>query len=54
MVPIAQSQRMAEALKAAGKPVTVVQLAGEDHWLSRGETRTQLLKELDTFLKQYL
>ncbi len=54
VVPISQSQRMAEALKAAGKPVTVVQLPGEDHWLSRGETRTQLLKELDAFLKQYL
>ena len=54
VVPVAQSQRMAEALKAAGKPVTVVQLAGEDHWLSRGETRTQLLKELDIFLRQYL
>lgn len=54
VVPVSQSQRMAEALKAAGKPVTVVQLVGEDHWLSRGETRIQLLRELDAFLKQYL
>lgn len=54
VVPNAQSTRMAEALQKAGKPVTVVKLPDEDHWLSRADTRTQLLKELESFLKQHL
>jgi dipeptidyl aminopeptidase/acylaminoacyl peptidase len=29
-------------------------LTGEEHWLSRTESRTQVLKELDTFLQQNL
>jgi dipeptidyl aminopeptidase/acylaminoacyl peptidase len=45
---------MACALKAAGKSVTVVTLSGEDHWLSRTETRVQVLKELDAFLGKHL
>jgi dipeptidyl aminopeptidase/acylaminoacyl peptidase len=49
-----QSLRMAEALRKAGKPVTLVKLPDEDHWLSRAETRTQLLKELESFLKEHL
>jgi len=54
VVPVAQSERMEKALRAAGKPVTFVKLAGEDHWLSRADTRLQVLKELDKFLGQYL
>ncbi len=54
VVPIEQSQRMAQALSAAGKSVSVVALPGEDHWLSRTETRVQVLKELDAFLKAHL
>jgi dipeptidyl aminopeptidase/acylaminoacyl peptidase len=51
VVPNDQSERMAHALTAAGKNVTVATLAGEDHWLSRTDTRVQVLKELDSFLR---
>ena len=54
VVPIAQSERMARALEKAGRPVKFVKLAGEDHWLSRGDTRLQVLKELDAFLAPFL
>ena len=54
VVPNAQSQNMALALKSAGKNVSVAILAGEDHWLSQTETRVQVLKELETFLGQHL
>lgn len=49
-----QSLRMADALRKAGKQLTVVKLPDEDHWLSRADTRTQLLKELESFLKEHL
>jgi acetyl esterase/lipase len=52
VVPISQSRRMAEALRAAGKPVELVELAGEDHWLSRGETRLQMLQATVAFLEK--
>jgi dipeptidyl aminopeptidase/acylaminoacyl peptidase len=48
-----QSQRMAEALKRAGKPYEFVTLKGEDHWGSLGETRLQLLKAWITFLEAH-
>ena len=51
VVRIAQSTRMAEALKKAGKPVEMITLKGEDHWLSNGETRLQMLTESARFLK---
>jgi len=54
VVPIDQSERMAKALEKAGKTVTFVKLPGEDHWLSRADTRLQVLKELEKFLAQYL
>jgi dipeptidyl aminopeptidase/acylaminoacyl peptidase len=54
VVPTEQSIRMAEALQKAGKPVTIVKLPDEDHWLSQAETRTQLLEALESFLKQHL
>jgi dipeptidyl aminopeptidase/acylaminoacyl peptidase len=54
IVPNDQSERMAHALRSAGKSVTVATLSGEDHWLSRTETRLQVLKELDSFLKSNL
>ncbi len=49
-----QSIPMAKALKKAGKPVEVVQLPEETTWLSRSDTRTQLLEALESFLKQHL
>jgi len=48
-----QSQRMAEALKRAGKPYEFVTLKGEDHWGSLSETRLQLLKAWITFLEAH-
>ena len=54
VVPTEQSLRMAHALEASGKKVTLVKLPGEDHWLSRTETRVQALKTLDGFLKECL
>lgn len=51
VVPIAQSEDMAEALQKAGKNVTFVELDGEDHWLSRSMTRLQMLKAMVDFLK---
>jgi Dipeptidyl aminopeptidases/acylaminoacyl-peptidases len=43
IVPFSQSSVMADALKDAGKPYEMVVLKQEDHWLSRGETRKQML-----------
>ena len=54
VVPIQQSRTMERELKAAGKPVTLVSLTGEDHWLSRSATRTRVLQELEKFLAQHL
>jgi dipeptidyl aminopeptidase/acylaminoacyl peptidase len=48
-----QSQRMAEALKNAGKPYEFVTLKGEDHWGSRNETRLQLLQAWIKFLEAH-
>ncbi len=54
VVPFAQSEKMDRAMRAAGKPVTLIELSGEDHWMSRAPTRTRLLQELDKFLAQHL
>lgn len=54
VVPTEQSIRMAEALQKAGRAVMVVKLPDEDHWLSRADTRTQLLEALESFLRQHL
>jgi dipeptidyl aminopeptidase/acylaminoacyl peptidase len=51
VVPFEQSQIMYDALKAAGKPVQLVDLKQEDHWLSRGETRLQMLQSTVAFLR---
>ena len=51
VVPIRQSEEMDDALRAAGKPVTFIKLSGEDHWLSRSETRLQMLTATVQFLE---
>jgi len=51
VVPYEQSDRMADALKRAGKHVDFVTLKHEDHWLSRSETRLQMLGATIAFLK---
>jgi dipeptidyl aminopeptidase/acylaminoacyl peptidase len=51
VVPYEQSDVMLSALKRAGKSVTLVTMKHEDHWLSRGETRLQMLQATVDFLK---
>jgi dipeptidyl aminopeptidase/acylaminoacyl peptidase len=53
VVAFEQSRVMAEALRRAGKPVELVTLPGEDHWLSRGETRVRMLQSLMGFLEKH-
>jgi dipeptidyl aminopeptidase/acylaminoacyl peptidase len=52
VVPYAHSSKMEAALKKAGKPVRLVKLKGEDHWLSVSDTRLQTLIELDKFVAE--
>jgi dipeptidyl aminopeptidase/acylaminoacyl peptidase len=54
VVPIGQSRAMERALRAAGKTVQLVELEGEDHWLSIASTRLELLKAVDAFLAEHL
>jgi len=51
-VRIDQSERMADALKDAGKPVQFIRIPGEDHYLNLSETRVRLLTETENFLKK--
>ena len=48
-----QSQIMADALARAGKPFEFVTLKAEDHWLSRGATRLEMLQAVVDFLEKY-
>lgn len=50
VVPYSQSADFADALRKAGKPVELVTLTGEDHWLSRSATRQQMLETAVNFL----
>jgi dipeptidyl aminopeptidase/acylaminoacyl peptidase len=50
VVKFEQSQVMATALRRANKPFKLVELAAEDHWLSRAATRLQMLREIEAFL----
>lgn len=53
VVPFEQSSGMSEALRKAGKPVELVTLPGEDHFLSRGETRRRMLQSVVRFLETH-
>jgi len=48
-----QSDRMADALKAAGKEYEYIVLKDEDHWLSKSETRMQMLEEAMRFVMKH-
>ena len=52
VVPFDQSVKMEAALKSANKPVEFVVLSGEDHWLSREETRVQMLQATMAFVEK--
>ena len=51
VVPYEQSDMMARALVHAGKSVALVTLKNEDHWLSHGATRLQMLEATMDFLR---
>jgi len=51
VVPIEQSRAMEAALRRAGKPVQFIELNGEDHWLSRADTRIRMLTETARFVE---
>jgi dipeptidyl aminopeptidase/acylaminoacyl peptidase len=53
VVLYAQSQRMHDALRAAGRPVEFVTLKAEDHWLSRSATRLQTLEATVAFIEKH-
>lgn len=50
----AQAQgQTAPPLEAYGKPVRLIELDGEDHWLSREETRLDMLKAAVSFVEKH-
>jgi len=53
VVPVEQSQVMAEALRRSGKPVELVVQNNADHWLSLGDTRLQMLKSTMAFVERH-
>jgi dipeptidyl aminopeptidase/acylaminoacyl peptidase len=53
VVPMEQSRIMASALRAAGKPYEMIELEGEDHWLSRADTRLRMLTESLRFIEAH-
>lgn len=54
VVPMVQSRRMRNALRNADKSVELMELRGEDHWLSTSETRLETLRALEVFLARHL
>ncbi len=54
VVPIKQSEIMERALEKAGKDVTFLELEGEDHWMSDGDTRIDALRAMATFIDQHI
>jgi dipeptidyl aminopeptidase/acylaminoacyl peptidase len=53
VVPFEQSQLMLDALRSNKKEVELVTLKKEDHWLSHGETRLQMLEATVDFLRTH-
>jgi dipeptidyl aminopeptidase/acylaminoacyl peptidase len=53
VVPFEQSQVMYDALRSAKKEAQLVTLKEEDHWLSRGATRLQMLETSVAFLRAH-
>ncbi|WP_296458050.1 S9 family peptidase [Phenylobacterium sp.] len=53
VVPLEQSRIMADALHKAGKPVELVVQKGADHWLSRGDTRLEMLTATMAFIEKH-
>jgi dipeptidyl aminopeptidase/acylaminoacyl peptidase len=53
VVTFDQSRDMYDAMKHAGKDVQMVTLKKEDHWLSRSETRLEMLQASVGFLRTH-
>lgn len=53
VVPYNQSEIMRDAMQRAGKPVELIELAGEDHWLSFAPTRRQMLNATVAFVERH-
>lgn len=53
VVLLEHSRRMERALRGAGKPVELIVLDGEDHWLSGEATRTAMLKASTAFVMKH-
>ena len=53
VVPYQQSVIMHQAMRRAGKPVELVTLEGEDHWMSYAPTRLQMLERTMAFLEEH-
>lgn len=53
VVPFEQSERMASALRDARRPVELITMQSEDHWLSREQTRVDMLKAAVAFVRQH-
>lgn len=53
VVPFDQSQQIYDALTRAGKPVELVVMTEEDHWLSREPSRVQFLDAMVGFLTKH-
>lgn len=54
IVPIEQSQLFADAMRKAGKPVEMVTLEQDNHYLMKSANRARLLETLDAFLAKNL
>ncbi|MDJ0908306.1 MAG: prolyl oligopeptidase family serine peptidase [Woeseiaceae bacterium] len=54
VVPPEQSRIMRNALEREDKDVELVEIAGEDHWLSSAETRLEILRLVADFVEEHL
>ncbi len=54
VVPPSQSRNFAQLLARNGKHHQLIELPGEDHWLSTGASRLTVLQALEAFLDQHL
>ena len=54
VVPAEQSQHMADALNAAGRPYELVLLPEENHYLTKAANRTRMLEAIEAFLAKNL
>ena len=53
VVPIEQSRGMAKALRAAGKPVDLLEMPTADHWLLLEDTRGAMVTRSVAFVEKY-